>query len=104
MLDLATISKPDLADILSKTRGYKKYAIKNAIDDIFDAIKTAIENGDRVAIRGFGAFEVKGRKGHAAVHPETQEPIFVEGYNTVRFKPGTEMAGNIKRMQLPMGE
>ena len=68
-----SINKSDLTNLLAQNRGYKKYAIKNALDDIFEEITEALKRGEKVSIRGFGTFEVKTFKSHAAVHPGTKE-------------------------------
>ena len=53
------INKTDLINALAEKKSYKKYAIKNAIDDIFAEIAERLVDGDKVSIRGFGTFEPK---------------------------------------------
>ena len=65
------INKTDLINALAEKKSYKKYAIKNAIDDIFAEIAERLVDGDKVSIRGFGTFEPKTFKGHPSVHPVT---------------------------------
>lgn len=48
------INKTDLINALAEKKSYKKYAIKNAIDDIFEEIAEALVRGDKVSIRGSG--------------------------------------------------
>jgi len=90
------INKSDLIDILAENKGYKKYAIKIAIDDIFEEIEAALKRGDAVAIRGFGAFDVKEFKSHPAVHPETGERFIVPSYKNVVFRPGEELTRAVR--------
>ena len=94
---MATITKDKLATLLYTKKGYKKYSIKNAIDDIFEEIATVLEDGDKVLISGFGTFEVKLRKSHPAVHPETKKPIIVPSYKNVKFKSGDLLVERIRK-------
>jgi len=87
---LATITKSKLVTLLANKKGYKQYAVKDAIDDIFEEIMHVLESGDRVMIRGFGAFEVRVRQAHPAVHPKTGVAFEVPSYKRVAFKPGSE--------------
>lgn len=63
------INKTDLINALAEKKSYKKYAIKNAIDDIFEEIAEALVRGDKVSIRGFGTFEPKMFQSHPADSP-----------------------------------
>lgn len=94
---MLTVNKTELASSLAQKKGYKKYAIKNAIDDIFDEILTSLEQENKVTIRGFGTFEVKTYKSHAAVHPETKERFIVPSYKNVAFRPGDELTRAIRK-------
>ena len=86
-----TVTKTDLTNQLAAKKQYHKYAIKNAMDDIFDEIIECIKQDSKVTIRGFGTFEVKTRKSHPAVHPGTKEPIIVPEFQSVVFRPGEEL-------------
>ena len=85
------INKTDLINALAEKKSYKKYAIKNAIDDIFAEIAERLVDGDKVSIRGFGTFEPKTFKGHPSAHPGTKEKITVDNFKNVVFRPGDEL-------------
>lgn len=91
-----SINKTDLTNLLAQNKGYKKYAIKNAMDDIFTEIANALSRGEKVVIRGFGTFEVKTFKSHAAVHPGTGESIVVPSFKNVVFRPGDELTRSVR--------
>lgn len=90
------INKTDLTNIISKNGSFRKYEVKNMMDEIFDAITKALERGDRVTIRGFGTFEVKEVKGHPAVHPTTKERLTVDDFKNVVFRPGDELTRTVR--------
>ena len=45
------------------------------VNAIFDAITEALANGDRVELRGFGAFSVKHRDARKGRNPRTGESV-----------------------------
>lgn len=90
------ISRTDLVNRIAEKKRYHKYQIKNIMDDIFAEITEVLNEGDKVAIRGFGTFEVKTYKSHPAVHPGTKEPITVPEYRNVAFRPGEELTRTVR--------
>ncbi len=58
-------------------------------------IKEAMDNGDKVALLGFGNFEVKERAAREGVNPKTGEKIQIAASKTVSFKAGKAMKENL---------
>ncbi|NWH07105.1 MAG: integration host factor subunit beta [Alphaproteobacteria bacterium] len=58
---------------------------------IFDEISTALARGDRVELRGFGAFSVKPRPARVGRNPRTGAPVMVEEKRVPFFKTGKEL-------------
>ena len=69
--------------------------IKRVLYTILDEISTGLENGQRIEIRGFGAFSVKYRESRMARNPSTGEQIVVNEKYTVVFKPAKELRDRI---------
>ncbi len=77
---------------------YAKIAAKNphlmhnqavaVVDTIFEAITAALERGDRVEIRGFGAFSCKQREGRVGRNPKNGITVDVPPKVIPWFKPG----------------
>lgn len=57
------------------------------IDTIFNTIKNEVKNGNKVAIHGFGTFEMTQRAARTSRNPKTGESIQVPSKNAPRFKP-----------------
>jgi len=51
--------------------------VKRIVATIFDEIATALARGDRVEVRGFGAFSVKHRDARTGRNPRTGEIVEV---------------------------
>ena len=58
---------------------------------ILDEIVKALARGDRVELRGFGAFSVKKRSARRGRNPRTGEEVAVDEKAVPVFKTGKEM-------------
>lgn len=58
------------------------------VNTIFDEITDAMARGDRVELRGFGAFSVKQRDARVGRNPRTGESVEVEEKHVPFFKTG----------------
>lgn len=65
--------------------------VERVVSTIFDSISEALANGDRVELRGFGAFSVKEREGRVGRNPRTGEPVEVPRKYVPFFKTGKEL-------------
>ncbi len=62
--------------------------VERIVSTIFDEITGALVRGDRVELRGFGAFSVKKRDGRTGRNPRTGEAVEVEEKHVPFFKTG----------------
>jgi integration host factor subunit beta len=65
--------------------------IENIVNTILGTIVDAMKNGDRVELRGFGAFSVKSRPARTGRNPRTGEKVPVSEKFVPFFKTGKEM-------------
>lgn len=78
-----------------KHRIIKKDATK-AVDAIFDTIQSALANGDKVQLIGFGNFEVRERAARKGRNPQTGEEIEIAPSKVPAFKPGKALKDAVK--------
>ncbi len=62
--------------------------VEKIVDTVFGEITDALANGDRVELRGFGAFSVKHRDARVGRNPRTGETVQVEAKRLPFFKTG----------------
>jgi integration host factor subunit beta len=62
--------------------------VERIVNTIFNEITDAMANGNRVELRGFGAFSVKKRDARTGRNPRTGEAVFVEEKHVPFFKTG----------------
>ncbi|MEM8796844.1 MAG: integration host factor subunit beta [Pseudomonadota bacterium] len=65
--------------------------VEAIVSAILDEISDAMARGDRVELRGFGAFSVKHRPARTGRNPRTGAQVSVEEKFTPFFKTGKEM-------------
>lgn len=62
--------------------------VEKIVDTIFDEITQALVDGNRVELRGFGAFSVKHRDARVGRNPRTGESVHVAAKRLPFFKTG----------------
>ncbi len=62
--------------------------IEKIVDTVFDEISGALADGNRVELRGFGAFSVKHREARTGRNPRTGETVQVDAKRLPFFKTG----------------
>ena len=83
--------KLDIVNEVVNRTGITKTKAELAVETVFEAMKTALEQGDRIELRGFGVFNVKPRKTGVGRNPRTGEEVNIPPGKAVRFKPGKEL-------------
>jgi integration host factor subunit beta len=62
--------------------------VEKIVNTVFEEIVSALSDGDRVELRGFGAFSVKQRDARIGRNPRTGEAVQVEEKHVPFFKAG----------------
>ena len=65
--------------------------VETVVNAILEEITDALKRGDRVELRGFGAFSVKRRDARAGRNPRTGERVDVGEKAVAQFRAGKEM-------------
>ncbi|MGL4322697.1 MAG: integration host factor subunit beta [Beijerinckiaceae bacterium] len=65
--------------------------IENVVNAILDEITQALAKGDRVELRGFGAFAAKQREARVGRNPRTGVQVAVQEKRAPQFRAGKEM-------------
>ncbi|MGI8570015.1 MAG: integration host factor subunit beta [Methylocella sp.] len=65
--------------------------VEKIVNAILDEITSALSRGDRVELRGFGAFSVKHRDARIGRNPRTGAHVPVDEKSVPFFKTGKEM-------------
>ena len=65
--------------------------VERIVNTIFGEIGAALARGDRVELRGFGAFSVKAREARVGRNPRTGATVRVTAKRVPFFKTGKEL-------------
>ena len=65
--------------------------IERIVSTVFDEVTEALARGDRVELRGFGAFSVRQRASRTGRNPRTGEEVRVPDKAVPYFKTGKEL-------------
>ena len=65
--------------------------VERIVTTIFDEIGSALARGDRVELRGFGAFSVKKRDARVGRNPRTGAAVRVAAKRVPYFKTGKQL-------------
>lgn len=65
--------------------------VEQAVDIVLEEIATALAEGGRVELRGFGAFSVRKREARTGRNPRTGATVKVAAKRVPFFKPGKEL-------------
>ena len=81
--------KSELIDKLAEANPHLYHRdVERVVNTILDGITDALAEGDRVELRGFGAFSVRHRPARVGRNPRTGEPIQIPASNQPKFKAG----------------
>lgn len=75
--------------------------IEDATKLIFEKMIKALEEKDRIEIRGFGSFSLRYRKPREGRNPKTGAKVALLGKYVPHFKPGKELRERVDQNNTP---
>jgi DNA-binding protein HU-beta len=85
------VIKLDIINEVVHRTGITKTKAEAAVETVFESMKRALAQGDRIELRGFGVFNVRPRKTGIGRNPRTGAEVSIPPGKAVRFKPGKEL-------------
>ena len=89
------MNRKELAQVVRDRIGLTQKAAEDTVDVAFEAITTAMRDGDKVSIPGFGTFAAKDKPERKARNPQTGEQITVPARRVATFKPANALSGTL---------
>ena len=80
------MNKKELIAAAAAKAGTTQKDAESVINAALEALTTALANGDRVQVSGFGIFEVKTREARVGRNPKTKEAITIPASKVPSFK------------------
>jgi integration host factor subunit beta len=86
------MTKSDLVRMLATTNPHLyQRDVERIVTTVFEEIGAALARGDRVELRGFGAFSVRQRQARTGRNPRTGDEVPVPDKAVPHFKTGKEL-------------
>lgn len=82
------MTKVELIAAVAAEAGLTKKDAEKAVTSTISAITEALKQGDKVALVGFGTFEVRERPERKGRNPQTKEEITIPASKLPAFKAG----------------
>ncbi len=90
------MNKNDLIESIASSAKISKVAAERGLNGMLSKMSSAMEDGQRVTLVGFGSFSVIDRAPRTGRNPKTGEAVPIPPCKAVRFRPGKDLA---KRVQ-----
>jgi len=90
------MTKADIVNEISKNTGIEKVTVQKTVEAFMDGIKSSLETGNNVYLRGFGSFVVKKRAEKTARNISKNTTIIIPEHFIPSFKPAKTFVGKVK--------
>ena len=82
------MTKAELINVVAQKTELSKKDSEKAVVAVIDAISEALAAGEKVALVGFGTFEVAEREERLGRNPKNGETMIIPASKCPKFKPG----------------
>jgi len=89
--------KADLVNAISEKTGVAKVDVLVSLEALFKEIKTTLQGGENVYIRGFGSFIIKKRAKKIGRHIKKGKSIEIPEHFIPSFKPAKVFVEQVKK-------
>jgi DNA-binding protein HU-beta len=90
------MTKADIVSRISEKLGIEKGDVQATVETFMEEVKTSLENGDNVYLRGFGSFIIKTREEKTGRNISKNTTIKIPAHNIPAFKPAKVFLEGVK--------
>jgi len=95
------MTKSELITELSRRANLSKKRAEEVVNCVFKNMSTALTNGSRIEIRGFGSFSTKDYQSYKGRNPKTGSEVDVKAKRAIHFKVGKELRERVNNLPSP---
>ena len=81
------MNRSEFVDMVADELGESRAAAGRCVGTVLECLMKAVREEGRVALSGFGLFELRSRKARTGINPLTKAPMQIAASRTVGFKP-----------------
>ncbi len=90
------MTKTDLINAVAAKAGLTKKDSEKAVAAFVEAVTESLAKGEKVALLGFGTFDVKTRAARKGINPRTKKEITIAAAKVPAFKAGAALKDAVK--------
>lgn len=90
------MTKAELVSNISESLGLEKNDVQATIENFMTEVKTSLESGENVYLRGFGSFIIKERAAKTGRNISKNTAIKIPAHNIPAFKPAKVFLEGVK--------
>ena len=79
--------KTEIVDSVAARTGVGKSEVSRVLDETLGEIRSSLDRGEAVTLRGFGTFKMTERAARTGRNPQTGEAMEIPAGKRVSFKP-----------------
>lgn len=91
------MNKQELISAMAEKAGISKKDAEAALNAFVSTVETALVNGDKVQLVGFGGFEVRERAARTGRNPQTGAEMKIDAAKVPAFKAGKALKDLINK-------
>lgn len=85
------MTKAELVEDVARAAELTKKDAERLVELVFESIIETLNQGEKIELRGFGSFRVRGRGARRGRNPKTGDPVDIPAKRVPYFKPGKEL-------------
>lgn len=91
------MNKAELIAKVAELAGLSKKDAEKSVNAFTDAITGALKKDDKIALVGFGTFEVRNRSARTGRNPKTKQTITIPASKVPAFKAGKALKDAVSK-------
>lgn len=91
------MTKSDIVNRVYEKVGFTRKEAVDAVEVLFNEIKSKLAEGENVRISGFAGFHLRQKKERIARNPKTGELITIKARRVLTFKPSQQLLESTDR-------
>tara|TARA_X000000950_G_C13733984_1_gene585506 strand:+ start:431 stop:721 length:291 start_codon:yes stop_codon:yes gene_type:complete len=90
------MTKADIVAEIAESTGIEKVDVLTVVQSFMNEVKTSLESGENVYLRGFGSFVIKERAEKTGRNISKNTTIIIPAHNIPSFKPAKIFIEGVK--------
>jgi DNA-binding protein HU-beta len=90
------VNKGELVDAIASDANLSKTDAESALNAFISSVQSAVTNGDKVTLPGFGTFAPTLRKARMGMDPRTRAPVHIPERKSAKFSVGSKFKAQVQ--------